>query len=58
MKGIVLAGGSGTRFYPITEVASKRLLLIYGRLMVYEPIKRFDDGGGEREDQQEVVTDN
>src|SRR5260370_36547999 len=45
MKGIVLAGGLGTRLHPLTKVPNKHLLPVYDRPMIYYPIQTLVDAG-------------
>jgi len=45
MKGVVLAGGTGSRLSPLTKITNKHLLPIYDRPMIYYPIQTLVDGG-------------
>src|SRR5271157_5201411 len=47
MKGVVLAGGTGSRLFPLTKITNKHLLPIYDRPMIYFPIQTLVDAGVE-----------
>ena len=48
MKGIVLAGGTGSRLFPLTKITNKHLLPIYDKPMIYYPIQTLVDAGIQR----------
>jgi Glucose-1-phosphate thymidylyltransferase (EC 2.7.7.24) len=45
MKGVILAGGTGSRLYPLTKVINKHLLPVYNKPMIYYPIETLIKAG-------------
>jgi len=45
MKGVILAGGTGSRLYPLTKVTNKHLLPVYDKPMIYYPLQKMIDAG-------------
>jgi len=45
LKGVILAGGTGSRLHPLTKITNKHLLPVYDRPMIYYPIETLRDAG-------------
>ena len=56
IKGVVLAGGLGTRLFPLTRVTNKHLLPIYKKPMIFYPIQKLVDAGIEENRLEPLMT--